>query len=352
MSKTLFPLPDDYDAFLSNLKERIRTAQVRAALAVNQELIWLYWQIGRDILMRQQQQGWGAKVIARLAKDLKKAFPHMKGFSRTNLLYMRSFADAYPDEQIVQQVAGQIPWFHNCVLLDKVKDPTERLWYIQETVEHGWSRSVLVYQIESGLYHRQKGAITNFERTLPAPQSELAQQLIKNPYSFDFLSLSQEAEERELEQALVKHIREFLLELGVGFAFMGNQYVLEVDGRQYRLDLLFYHVRLRCFIVIDLKKGEFLPEYSGKMNFYVSAVDEQLRHPDDQPTIGLILCKSKSQTIAEYALRNVSTPIGITTHRWKSELPESLKGSLPTVEQLEMELENAISAFEPQQKEE
>jgi predicted nuclease of restriction endonuclease-like (RecB) superfamily len=264
--------PEDYETFLHGLKERIRTAQVRAALAVNRELTLLYWQIGQDILLRQQQQGWGAKVVTKLSKDLQKEFPAIKGFSRTNLLYMRAFAEAYPDEAIVQQVAGQIPWFHNCTLLDKVKDPQERLWYIQKTIQQGWSRSALIHQVERGVYQRQGEAITNFQKTLSQPQSDLAQQVLRDPYNFDFLSLGKEAQERELENALVKHIREFLLELGVGFAFIGSQFTIQVSGKEYRLDLLFYHFRLHCFVVIDLKTVEFEPEFSGKMNFYVSAV--------------------------------------------------------------------------------
>lgn len=329
---------EGYDAFLEELKQRIRNAQVKAALAVNRELVLLYWQIGRDILFRQQQQGWGAKVINQLSQDLRRDFPEMKGFSPRNLKYMRAFAEAYPDEPIVQQAAAQIPWFHNCTLMDKVKDPQQRQWYIQQTIENGWSRNVLVHQIESNLYQRQGQAITTFERALPKPQSDLAQQLIKDPYCFDFLSLGQEAQERDLENALIDHMRDFLLELGVGFSFMGSQYPLEVDGQEYRLDLLFYHVRLRCFIVIDLKMGAFQPEHSGKMNFYVAVVDDLLRHQDDQPTIGLILCKSKSRTTAEYALQNINTPIGVSTHQ----LPEPLEQGLPSVERLEQEL-NAIA---------
>ncbi len=332
-------LPTGYDEFLRELKERIRSAQVRAALAVNRELVLLYWQIGREILSQQQQQGWGAKVINQLAKDLKKAFPEMKGFSPRNLKYMRAFAEAYPDETFMQQLAAQIPWFHNCVLLDKVKDATERQWYIQKTIEHGWSRSILVHQIELRLYHRQGKATTNFERTLPKPQSELAEQVLKDPYNFDFLSLGNKAWERELEKTLLKHIRDFLLELGVGFAFVGNQYHLEVGGRDFWIDLLFYHYRLHCFVVIDLKVVEFEPEFSGKMSFYVSAVDDLLRQSGDNPTIGIILCKTKNQTVVEYALRDVNKPIGVSTYQLQDALPENLQGSLPTIEQLEAELE-------------
>lgn len=338
-SGSLFPADENYTAFLRSLKERIQQAQIRAVLAVNQELTLLYWQIGKEILTRQQQEGWGARIIDQLAKDLKREFPDIKGFSSRNLKYMRAFAEAYPDEQIVQQLAAQIPWFHNCVLLDKVKDPVERHWYIQQTTINGWSRSILAIQIETGLYRRQGGAITNFERTLPQPQSDLAQQLLKDPYNFDFLTLSRDAQERDLERALVHHIRDFLLELGSGFSFVGSQYPLVVDGQEYRIDLLFYHFKLRCFIVIDLKMVEFQPEFSGKMNFYVSAVNAILRHPDDHPTIGIVLCKSKNKMVAELALQGMTQPIGVSTHKTGSDLPDQLKSLLPTVEQLEIELQ-------------
>ncbi len=334
----------DYEDFLRDLKDRIRTAQVRAALAVNRELVLLYWQIGCDILSRQQQQGWGAKVIEKLSKDLRQEFPDMKGFSSRNLKYMRAFAEAYPDEQIVQQVAAQIPWFHNCILLDKVKDVQERLWYVQVTTEHGWSRSILEHQIESNLYQRQGKATTNFDRTLPQPQSDLAQQLLKDPYNFDFLSLGKEAQERDLERALVDRMRDFLLELGLGFAFVGSQYHLEVGEQDFYIDLLFYHLKLRCYVVIDLKMTGFQSEHSGKMNFYIAVVDDLLRHPDDRPTIGIILCKSKDKTIVEYALQGMQQPIGVSTYQL-----ESLKQSLPTIEQLETELATITAEIELQQ---
>ncbi|MBH8574959.1 DUF1016 family protein [Nostocaceae cyanobacterium CENA369] len=348
MTDSLFPELTNYDAFLSILKQRIRTAQVRAALAVNQELVLLYWQIGREILQRQQDEGWGTKVIERLAKDLKREFPEIKGFSRTNLLYMRAFASAYPEESFVHQAGGQIPWRHNCVLLDRVKVLEQRVWYIQQTIENGWSRAILEMQIESRLYERQGSAVTNFSQTLPKPQGDLAQQLIKDPYNFDFLTLGKEAQERDLERALVDRIRDFLLELGAGFSFVGSQYPIEVSSQEYRLDLLFYHLKLRCFVIIDLKMVEFQPEFSGKMNFYVSAVNAILRHPDDQPTIGIILCKSKNKTVAELALQGMTQPIGVSTHRIGKDVPEQLKGILPTVEQLEMELDMAAAELESQ----
>ncbi len=333
-----------YDELLRDLKVRIEQAQVRAALAVNSELVLLYWSIGRDILMRQQQQGWGAKVVDRLAADLHRAFPEMKGFSRTNLLYMRAFADVYTDEQFVQQVVGQIPWGHNVRILDQVKDSQAREFYIRQTIQHGWSRPVLEMQIESNLYQRQGGATTNFERTLPAPQSDLARQLLKDPYNFDFLTLGQEAHERDLERGLIEHIREFLLELGVGFAFVGSQYHVEVGGQDFYLDLLFYHLNLRAYVVIELKVTEFKPEYAGKMNFYLSAVDDLLRHEQDQPSIGIILCKTKNKVVAEYALRDTQKPIGVSSFQLTESLPEKLQGSLPTIEELEAELSDMRSA--------
>ena len=246
MSINRLASPEGYEPFLKDLKERIQTAQVRAALAVNRELVLLYWSIGRDILARQREHGWGAKIIDRLAADLRNAFPEMTGFSPRNLKYMRAFAEAWPDGQIVQQLAAQIPWFHNCVILDRVKSPAEREWYIRQSIQNGWSRNVLVHQIESGLYRRQGKALTNFTRTLPAPQSELAQQVVKDPYNFDFLTITEEAREREIERALIDHIRDFLLELGIGFAFVGSQYPIQVGGEEFRVDLLFYHLRLRC----------------------------------------------------------------------------------------------------------
>jgi len=337
----------NYIALLDGLKKHIRSAQIKAVLAVNRELILLYWQIGQEILERQQQQGWGSKVIERLAKDLKKEFPDMQGFSSRNLKYMRSFAEAWPDEQIVQQLVAQIPWGHNVRLLEQVKDPATRLWYVQQTIENGWSRNVLTLQIESGLFERQGGAITNFEQTLPSPQSDLMQQLIKDPYHLEFLPIGKKFQERELENALVAHIRDFLMELGVGFAFVGSQYYLNIGGEDFYLDLLFYHLELRCFIIIDLKMGGFKAEYSGKMNLYVSAVDDLLRKEHDNPTIGIILCKSKNKAIAEYALRNVNTPIAISTHK----LPQQLQESLPTAEQLEEQLEEAMRELTDEEEE-
>ncbi len=334
----LVPSAKSYLDLLARLKSEIRTARIKAALAVNSELVRLYWKIGKQILERQAGEGWGTKVVERLAKDLHSEFPDMKGFSRSNLLYMRAFAEAWPEESTVQQLAGRLPWFHNCIVLDKVKVHQERVWYIQAAIQNGWSRNVLVIQIESGLYRRQGKATTNFTATLPAPQSDLAQQLIKDPYHFDFLTLGQEAQERDLERGLMAHLRQFLVELGTGFAFVGSQVPLEVGGEDFKLDLLFYHLKLRCFVVIDLKMTPFKPEYVGKMNFYLAAVDDMLRHPGDKPSIGLILCKTKNRIVAEYALRGTSTPMGISEFRHLAELPETLKGTLPTIEEIEAEL--------------
>lgn len=327
-----------YESFLRDLKARIHSVQTRAALAVNRELVLLYWEIGRDILDRQQREGWGAKVIERLAQDLKREFPEMKGFSARNLKYMRAFAEAWPDGEFVQQVVAQLPWGHNVRLLDRVKEPQERKWYAGKVIEHGWSRPVLVHQIESRLYHRQGKAVTNFQVTLPPVQSDLAHEMLKDPYVFDFLSIGEEAHERDLERELVKHITNFLLELGAGFSFVGKQFHLEVGGEDFYLDLLFYHLKLRCYVVIELKTGPFRPEYAGKLNFYLSAVDDMLRHESDAPSIGLILCKDKNRLIAEYALRDISKPVGVSEYRLVEAIPEELKGSLPTIEELEAEL--------------
>ena len=328
-------LPDNYALLLKDLKSRIQQAQVKAALAVNKELVLLYWHIGKEILDRQQREAWGSKVITRLSNDLRKEFPTMKGLSRTNMLYMRSFAENWPDEQFVHQLAGQIPWFHNCTLIDKVKDKKQRIWYIEQTVENGWSRNVLTHHIDTDLYGRQGKAITNFAAALPKPQSDLALQLIKDPYHLDFLDIGKDAKERDLEAGLITHMRNFLLELGAGFAFVGSQYPIRLEQDEYYLDLLFYHLKLRCYIIIELKTTEFKPEYSGKMNFYLNIVDDFVKSEQDNPTLGIIMCRSKEKSRVEYALRGIRTPIGVSTHQ----LPEELIDKLPTVEQIEAELE-------------
>lgn len=331
-------LPMDYPELLRSLKSRIQSAQVKAALSVNQELVLLYWDIGREILTRQGVEGWGAKVIDRLAADLRATFPNMTGLSPRNLKYMRSFAEAWPDRAIVQRVVAQIPWGHNLSLLEKTKASDQRLWYARQTTEHGWSRAVLVHQIESDLFARQGGATTNFASTLPTPQSDLAAEVVKDPYVFEFLGdLAADISERQLEHQLIDHIRDFLLELGKGFAFVGSQYHLEVDDQDFYFDLLFYHLHLRCYVVIDLKVEPFKPEFAGKMGFYVNAVDDLVRDPQhDQPTIGIVLCKERSRVIVEYTLRDRNQPIGVSTYRL---LPEPLKDELPTAEALQAELE-------------
>jgi predicted nuclease of restriction endonuclease-like (RecB) superfamily len=330
--------PAGYADWLAELKIRIHSAQQRAALAVNRELVWLYWQIGRDILERQAREGWGAKVIERLAHDLRTAFPDMKGFSPRNLKYMRAFAEAWSEPEFVQQAAAQLPWFHLCTLIDKLKTREERDWYIAKTVEHNWSRNVLVLQIETKTHTRTGQAITNFDARLPKPQSDLARESLKDPYRFDFLSLGDEAREHDVESALVQHISRFLLELGAGFAFVGKQVPLEVGGDDFFIDLLFYHLKLRCYVVIELKAGPFKPEHVGQLGFYLSAVDTQMKTPADAPTIGLLLCKSKNKVVAEYALRDSAKPMGIAEYQLIEALPAELQTSLPSIEQIEREL--------------
>lgn len=331
--------PAGYESWLADLKERIHHAHQAATLAVNRELIQLYWRIGQDILDRQQAQGWGSKVIERLAHDLKNAFPEMKGFSRTNLLYMRAFAEAWPDPQILQQAVGQLPWGHNLVLLAKLTSADERLAYARKTIEHGWSRNVLTIQIESSLLAREGHAITNFDERLPKPQSDLAHESLKDPYRFDFLGLTDEAQERAIESTLVRHVTQFLLELGAGFAFVGRQVLIDVGGEEFFIDLLFYHLKLRCYVVIELKAGTFKPEHLGQLGFYLTAIDAQVKSEQDNPTISLLLCKSKNKVVAEYALRDNAQPLGIAEYKLLESLPEPLRTSLPTIEQIEQELE-------------
>jgi predicted nuclease of restriction endonuclease-like (RecB) superfamily len=351
-------LPPGYGPFLEDLKSRIQAARVKAAISVNRELIALYWYIGKSIVQRQRAEGWGKSVVDRLAADIQREFPGIAGFSPANVWRMRAFYLAWTDEVLAHgaresgktnlaraardldgrnlpQAVAEIPWFHNVAIMEKLKSPAERLWYVRKTVEHGWSRAVLIQQIETGLFRRQGRAVTNFSRTLLPPQSDLAQQTLKDPYVFDFLTIGEEAREQDLERGLLGHIRKFLLELGVGFAFVGSQVHLEVEGDDFYLDLLFYHLRLRCFVVIDLKMEAFKPEFAGKMNFYLSAVDAQLRHAADQPSIGIILCKTRKRLIAEYALRNTRTPIGVSEYTLTRIVPSELKSSLPSVQELE-----------------
>ncbi|PVZ42029.1 YhcG family protein [Pseudomonas sp. CC120222-01a] len=334
----LIDTPQGYSTWLADLKVRIHKAQQKASLAVNRELVGLYWRLGRDIIERQAAQGWGAKVIGRLAHDLKTAFPAMKGFSRANLMYMRAFAEAWPDEAIVQQAVGQLPWGHNLVLLTKLKKPDERLAYAARASECGWSRSTLQMHIESRLLEREGNVTSNFSERLKSPGTDLAGQLLKDPYLFDFLDVGQEASEREIEAALVEHITQFLLDLGAGFAFVGRQVPVEVGGDDFYIDLLFYHLKLRCYVVIELKAEKFKPEHLGQLSFYLTAVDLQMKLEQDNPTIGLLLCKGKNKVVAEYALRGKAQPIGVAEFQLTDALPEELQASLPSIEQIEREL--------------
>ncbi len=333
-------LPADYATLLATIKERVRTAQLRAGLAANQEMLSLYWEIGRLILDRQQAEGWGTKVIDRLAQDLQNEFPGQQGFSPRNLKYMRTFAEAWVDREFVQQPAAQIPWTHHCMLLDKLSTVEDRLWYAAKTVENGWSRNILALQIDANLHQRQGKALTNFHHTLPPPQSDLAQQMTKDPYLFDFLNLRDDANERAVESGLLAHVEKFLLELGVGFALVGRQVHLEIGNRDFYLDLLFYHLKLRCFVVIDLKARDFTPEAAGKMNFYLSAVDDRFRQANDAPSIGLLLCRTKDRIIAEYALRDLNKPIGVSDYvtQLVESLPQALQAAVPSIEEIESEL--------------
>lgn len=381
-----------YVPFLSEVKKKIRTAQIRASLAINREVIALYWDIGGMIMERQENEGWGAQVIDRLARDLKNELPEVKGFSSRNMRRMRLFYNEYPalgdiakvvqpyknkgeniwpravakfaegsnpsspsteamtsEKAIWPQAAAELaagaldlPWGHNMLLIEKVKDLDHRMWYMQKTVEEGWARDVLNSMIAGRAHERVGKAVTNFKRTLPPPQSDLAQQSLKDPYHFDFLMLEEPFRERELECGLVRHLQDFLVELGVGFAFVGRQYRLAVDDEDFYVDLLFYHLKLRCYVVIELKRGAFRPEYAGQLNFYLNVVDDQLRHPDDNPTIGLILCQDKRRIVAEYALRGLDKAIGVSEYELTRTLPDSVKSSLPAIDELEHELTGEI----------
>ena len=333
--------PAGYANWLADLKGRIQSTQQRAALSVNRELVLLYWQIGRDILERQATQGWGAKVIARLSHDLHQSFPAMKGFSRANLMYMRAFAEAWPDAAIVQQAVGQLPWGHNLVLLTKLKDRETRIAYAQRAIEQGWSRTTLEIHVKSRLLEREGMALSNFQARLPMPQSDLAHNTLKDPYLFDFLGVGQEADEREIESALVRHITRFLLELGAGFAFVGRQVHIDVGGDDFYVDLLFYHLKLRCYLVVELKAGAFKPEHTGQLGFYLSAVDSHIKTTEDNPTIGLLLCRTQNRIVAEYALRDSNKPIGVAEYQLLESLPKELQTSLPSIERIERELGEA-----------
>lgn len=377
-----------YRDLLADIKVRVRTAQHKAALSANAEMILMYWDIGRMIAARQEREGWGAGVIPRLAVDLKNELPEEKGFSETNLKRMVQFSREYPSlgeigaraapqltdpgadglnralpapqmipSAMVPQPAAPlplppniifgIPWFHHVILIQKLKHLPTRLWYAGQTLEQSWSRDTLTLQIKNRAHERQGGAVTNFATTLPEIHANLAQGLLKDPYLFDFLTLEEPFHERELELGLCGHIQKFLLELGRGFAFVGRQYRLDVSDREFYLDLLFYHLHLRCFIVVDLKKGDFKPEYAGKMNFYCSAVDDQLRREHDAATIGLILCQTKDRILAEYSMRDIHKPIGVADYELTRALPEEFASSLPSIEAIEEELSRDLEMEEP-----
>jgi predicted nuclease of restriction endonuclease-like (RecB) superfamily len=366
-SKRVTAVPADYAPLLAEIKARVQSARIKAGLAANRELLALYWDIGRLILGRQRKEGWGSKVIGRLSADLQREFPGQQGFSPRNLKYMRAFAEAWPEAAIgqqpaaqltkatkrrsaivhqpgaqcttppiVQRAVAQLPWGHHVELLDKLDTSAARVWYAEKALEHEWSRNVLALQIKSGLHDRQGKAVTNFKSTLPPTHSDLAQSITKDPYLFDFLTLQSDANERAMEVALVTQIEKFLLELGAGFALVGRQVHLDVGDKDFYLDLLFYHLKLHCFVVIDLKARDFTPEAAGKMNFYLSAVDDRFRQEGDEPSIGLILCESNDRVIAEYALRDLAKPIGVSGYVTKlvETLPKALKGAVPTVAEL------------------
>jgi predicted nuclease of restriction endonuclease-like (RecB) superfamily len=331
----------DYIEWLNSIKAQIHQAQIKAVLSVNSELINLYWEIGKSIVEKQEIKNWGNSVVEKLSNDLKNQLENVTGFSRTNLFAMRQFYQFYKSHsEKIPQLVGQIPWGHNRLILTKIKDVEQALFYIQNTIENGWSRNILELQIESKLFERQGKSITNFQNTLPNPQSDLAKQTLKDPYIFDFLTLEKGVHELDIERQLVAHVTKFLLELGKGFAFIGRQYELNIGNKTRYLDLLFYHIRLRCFVVIELKGGEFEPEFAGKMNYYLSAVDDILKAETDNPTIGIILCKSKDKIDVEYALRDFGKPIGVSNFTITEIIPNNLQSELPTVKQIEYELTN------------
>ena len=347
MTKTLQTLPPDYAQWLISLKQRIRGARQRALLAANDAQIRLYHSIGVDILARQSQQGWGAKVIDRLSSDLRAAFPDMKGYSARNLKYMKFFAQECPDFLIGQQTAAQLPWFHIVSLITKLADPVLRDWYACAALEQAWPRDTLLVQIKNQLHLRQGAAVTNFGERLTPPQAGLASQILKDPYHFDFLGLGDEAQECDIESALIRHVTRFLLELGAGFAFVGRQFRLEVAGDEFFIDLLFYHTRLKCYVVVELKAHAFKPEHVGQLSFYLSAVDAQVKAADDKPTIGLLLCRTQNRLVAEYALSGIDKPIGVAEYQLVRALPEPLDTSLPSIEEIEAEFAGDLDQ-EPQ----
>ena len=341
VAPNLSEMSDSYLDFIEEIKKEIQNQRISIVLNANSSMICLYWNIGKAILQKQEEEGWGAKVIDRMAKDLKDAFPDMSGFSPRNIKYMRKFAECWPDFEIVQRVVAQIPWRSNISLMDKLPDEESRIWYAQKTIENGWSKTILDMQIQSGLIERTGKSVNNFPVALPPADSDMANQIFKDPYLFDFLGTDMPRREVEIERQLTEHIQNFLLELGQGFAFVGRQVHLEVGGDDFYIDLLFYHLKLRCYVVIELKACDFEPGFISQLNMYQNVVNDILRHPSDNPTIGLLLVKGKNQTVVEYSLAGYQNPIGVA--EWKNQmvkaLPEELKSSLPSIEEIEKELE-------------
>ncbi len=334
-------LDKEYITFIGDIKTKIKQAQIKAAIKVNEELLRLYWDIAKGITNKQKNSNWGDGIIEQISKDLKQEFPELKGFSRTNLLYMKKWYLFWSNENFPQVVGEifKIPWGHNREIITKCKSINEALFYVKKTIENGYSRTVLVHQIESDLYNRSKKALNNFDKKLPSPQSDLAKEITKDPYCFDFLTLSEKYNEKELEDALMDNLTNFLLELGSGFAFVGKQYRLEVDEEEFFIDLLFYHIKLKCYIVVELKTTKFKPEYAGQLNFYITAVNNKIKEPNDNQTIGILICKSKNNTVVEYALSSVENPIGVSEYNLSKKLPNKLKNALPSIEEIESELE-------------
>lgn len=332
---------DDYKDFILDIKQRVQSAQIKAAVIVNQTLLQLYWDLAGRIVAKQQATAWGDGFLLQMSRDLQASFPDMKGFSLRNLKYMRQWFQFWSKQAAIgQQLVAQIPWGHNLVIISKIKNPHEAMFYVQKTMQNNWSRVVLTHQIESNLYQRQGKAISNFQTTLPAPQSDLARETLKDPYIFDFLSLTEKHNEKELESALVAQVTRLLLELGVGFSYLGRQYKLEISGDEFFIDLLFYHVKLHCYIVVELKTVKFKPEFIGQLNFYISAVDGVLKSEADNASIGILICKSKNATVVEYALKDIHKPIGVSEYIITQNLPDKFKSSLPSIEEIEAELNN------------
>lgn len=339
----------EYGRLLASIKSKIRSAQIKALISVNKAVLSLYWDIGEMIIKKQVEAKWGDFLVEKLAIDLRGEFPNMKGFSRRNLFYIKQWVQFYTGKtrlvqqpvaltRKVQQLAGQIPWGHNVLVISKAKSLEEAEFYLKETITHNWSRSVLAIHIEADDFRRKGKLASNFHLTLPAPQSDLTREMLKDPYNFDFLCLNDDALEREIEDALTTHITRFLLELGAGFAFVGRQYNLQADGKDFFIDLLFYHIKLRCYVAIELKAGEFKPEFAGQINFYLTALDETVKAETDNPSIGLILCKTRSKVIAEWSLRKINAPIGVSEFRLTTAIPKEFKPSLPSIEEIETEL--------------